>query len=194
MTSQVDIANRALIIVGADRITYFDDNTVEDKIINQAYDGVKKLVLRAYAWNCATKRATLALLTDAPVSEFAYKFRLPNDSLRVLKAFPVGAWASKGVDYDWTVEGRDILSDQATLSIKYISSDVAEDALEPHVVEVIIYRLALEIAYAISASNTSLTNIEQMYMRTLDEARTTDGLESTSRPLGPENRFNTLRG
>jgi hypothetical protein len=189
MTSQVDIANRALITIGADRITSFSDDTLEAKIVNQAYDGVKKFILKSYPWNCAIKRATCALLTDTPVSEFDYKFRLPNDCLRVLKAYPVG----KGSAYNWSVEGRDILSDQATLSVKYVSSDISEDLIDAHVVSVIVYRLAMEIAYSISASNTSLANIEAMYNSTLDEARTTDALESTSRQLTSESRFTALR-
>jgi len=190
MTSQVDIANRALIVIGADRITSFSDNTLEAKTVNQAYDGVKQFVLKSYPWNCATKRATCALLADTPVSEYSYKFRLPNDCLRVIRAYPEG----KGSDYNWSVEGRDILSDQATLSVKYVSSDVSESLLDAHVISVIVYRLALEIAYSISASNTSLANIEAMYNGTLDEARTTDALESTSKQLTSESRFTALRG
>ena len=62
MSSQVDIANQALIQLGALPIVSFMDESVEAQAVRVVYDPAKQQILRSYDWNCAAKSASLANL------------------------------------------------------------------------------------------------------------------------------------
>ena len=81
MSAPVDIANQALMMLGASPIVSFDDGTVEANSMQVAYRPAKEQVLRSYPWRCASKSATLAQLADKPVDpRWEFAFSLPEDS------------------------------------------------------------------------------------------------------------------
>lgn len=58
------IANAALVLIGARRITTFGETTSEEsRIINAVYDDVRDEVLQEHPWGFAQKRATLVDMT-----------------------------------------------------------------------------------------------------------------------------------
>ena len=68
-SSDVEIINTALILVGEQVIANRNDANARAKTIDAVYDMVRKALLRRYRWNFAIKRETLALLR-------AYRTRL----------------------------------------------------------------------------------------------------------------------
>ncbi len=171
MASNVGIANRALQKVGAARITDFLQDKDEAKAVNAAYDYVRDAVLRAHPWNFAKKRAALTASTDTPAWGFALQYPLPTDFLRLVDIQDSEA-------YDYKVEGRMILTDQAApIYISYVARITDPNFYDPLFIEALASRLAMELCESLTQSNAKRQLAQQEYAAALSEARRIDGLE-----------------
>jgi hypothetical protein len=66
MTSQVDIANRALTKLGAARIISFGDDNKQARAVSSMFDIVRDAELRSHIWSFSVKRASLPALLSTP--------------------------------------------------------------------------------------------------------------------------------
>lgn len=114
MASAVSICSNAFLSLGAQPIASFEEGTDQAKLAANLYPDARDYVLRAYPWNCATKRVILPPLADAPAFDYARAFQLPNDWLKTLQ---VGYY---GEEVDYRTEGLTILSDATSLPLRYI--------------------------------------------------------------------------
>ena len=84
MATDTDLVNKALALIGQERITSLD-NTVNSKVIQTAnlfLEPSKRATMRAYDWNCCRKRAPLVeTSTNAAEGEWLYSYALPSDCL-----------------------------------------------------------------------------------------------------------------
>ena len=188
MTTSIDIANRALILLGGREITSFMDNTNEAKIAKNLYKSARDYVLRSYPWASLKKRKDLVELADNPVSGFAHQYQLPNESIRVLEVHSTG----KVRPSDWEVNGDLILTDAKPVSIVYLAGNLPESKYSTQLVEALVYRLASEMAYPMTGNNTAQVNFAALFNQVLEEARTTDSLEQSAKHIGP-NHFQRVR-
>lgn len=146
MTSEVEIANRALDKLGAETIVALTQDVENARIINRAYSLVLDNLLRAHNWNCAIKRVQLAPMTDVPAFDFDQQFQLPADCLRPI--FPNDVT-------DWVVEGSKILTNDGTvLNLRYVSTLSDPNDMDSCFVEVFASELAVQIAEKITQSAT----------------------------------------
>jgi hypothetical protein len=129
MASQVDIANMALSILGKPSIASFLDNSNAARVINIEYDMIRRALLTGRAtWRFSIKRASLPVLTTAPISgPYTQQYALPTDCLRVLLAgdtwpgMDLSDYLMGPTDAGYEVEGRNILCDYgAPLSLQYV--------------------------------------------------------------------------
>jgi len=171
MSSEVDIANRALTKIGAEPITSFDDGTKRSNLCRDYYPSTRDAVLRAYPWNCAIERQELALDGTAPVFGYAYKYQLPVDPycLRVLEVEN---------DPEFRIEGRYLHTDEGTVKIKYISRITNPGLFDSLLKEAIEARLSSELSIPVgSGGGADALKIWSLYEAKLREARTMDGME-----------------
>lgn len=90
MASVVQICNMALSHLGdTGIISSIDppDGSIQAGRCSVFYPIARKVILEARDWGFATRRATLALLTDPP-SGWLYRYALPSGQLRVVKVLP----------------------------------------------------------------------------------------------------------
>ena len=168
----VDIANKALTYLGADAITNITDDTVEGRAINRVYEQSRDYCLRDHPWNFAMLRVALAADTTAPVWEYTNSFPWPSDCLRIIEV---------NTTEEWAVEGRAIVSDAAApLQILYISQVTDTSIYDAKFVEAYAMRLASDIAYELTASQTVAAAAENKYAALIQEARLVDAQESSS--------------
>ena len=66
MAGKVEIANRALTKLGAERILLLTDPSKEARVMNAMFDTVMDAELRRHRWKFALKRATLPALVATP--------------------------------------------------------------------------------------------------------------------------------
>ena len=108
MSSQVDIANQALMMLGASPIVSFDDGSTEAVAVNTLYKPAKSQVLRSYPWRCATSAATLALLEDPPVNPmYEYAYAWPENAIRILDIKQALNFSARALR--WVTQGRTVL-------------------------------------------------------------------------------------
>ena len=64
--SAIDIASRALVLVGAEPITSFGSSSTEALVATNLYEDTVRATLSTARWRFATEQAVLNQLTDTP--------------------------------------------------------------------------------------------------------------------------------
>ena len=171
MATEVSICSNALRKLGDDPITSLSDDTERARLCNAFYASTRDSVLRSHSWNFAITRATLSKLTSTPAFDYASEFTLPTDPycLRVLKM--------EYDDLEFKVEGRKLLCNEETAKILYIGQIKDTAQYDPMFTEVLTARLAAELAYSITGSNSLTKQMWDIHDEKLKEARSIDGLE-----------------
>lgn len=173
--TQTKICNLALIRVGAERISSISQDTKSAILLNAIYEQCRDDVLRAHPWNFAIKRDELAPTGSEPAYEYDYEYDLPNDCLRVL--------TPDSNDIDYVIEDSKILTDESTLNISYIYRNENESSWDSNFASALAWKLASEVAYALTQSLKLKESCEKSYEKALREARTMDGAEGVLKGL-----------
>lgn len=167
MSSQVDICNICLTILGKPNITSLTDPGVAAKTLNSNYDIVRCALLSAIgSWRFSIKRTNLSQIAGAPVSgPFTTQFQLPTDYLRLLQVgdmYPgldLADYRLGPIDADYSQEGNILLCDYGSpLSLMYVW-DVQDTTLfHP---QFVVY-FAAELAYLNCETITGSTERQQL--------------------------------
>ena len=76
--TKVDICARALIMIGAQPISSFDDGSTEALVASNIYENITQSILCRHRWRFATEQQQLSLLADAPTGRWEYAYQLPT--------------------------------------------------------------------------------------------------------------------
>lgn len=177
--TQIGICNSALAKVGQAPISSISQETRAAQIINSLFDLLQDEVMASHPWNFAIKRVTLSPTATTPVYEYDYEYDIPNDCLRILELETDVTM----IGMDWVVEGKKILSNDATINIRYIYRNTDYNSWSPPFAEVMAWRIAMEIAYALTQSSERERACGESYRATLALSRSTDGAEGVLRGL-----------
>lgn len=135
MASIVDIVNLALSHLGDEAQVISispPDGTVQASHGGRFYPIARDQLLEMHPWTFATRRVTLAQLTDADQPEWAFSYALPNKCLRPLAVLPPDAWSDeKSEDYkvESSADGARVLYtnvEQATLRYIQLVEDTTK--------------------------------------------------------------------
>jgi hypothetical protein len=177
MASQVGICNRALQILGAERITTLTDNSRNARACVAAYDAVRQAELRKHTWNFSVARAELAADADEPAWGRANAFTLPAACLRLLPAYPEDNLNS----LDWQIEGRKILTDDsAPIYVRYVDDITDANTMDALFREALSARLAYDLCEEITQSNSKQDLARERYTDAIREARKVNAFERVS--------------
>ena len=176
MASIVDICNGALNQLGASTILTLTEDSKNARLCNARYTQVRDAVFRSHPWNCLQKRVQLAADSDAPAWGFTKQYTLPADCLRVLTILDY--------DADYKIEGRKILTDNSTMKILYISRIEDPNEYDELLRETLSAALAADIAYAVTSSNPTASNMYNLFQDKLKDARFVDSTEGQN--MNPE--------
>jgi hypothetical protein len=176
MASVVDICNGALNQLGASTILTLTEDSKNARLCNARYTQVRDSVFRSHPWNCLQKRQQLAADTNTPAWGFTQQYTIPSDCLRILTILDY--------DSDYKIEGRKILTDNSTMKILYISRVEDPNEYDELLRETLSAALAADIAYAVTSSNPTATNMYRLFQDKLKEARFVDSTEGQN--LSPD--------
>jgi len=177
--SEVDIANMARMLLGAETIMDLD----ECPACYIHFDDIRDVCLEESDWTFAMKRKVLSSPdATSPLFDYSYKFLLPTDCLRVVKV--------NGNEDDWVKEGDYILSDEEEVEVLYVSRVEDIRKMPPSFIQVFATRLASVIAIPITNSAEYATAYFQLYGQLLIMARGSDGRQGKHQKV---NRNVTLR-
>jgi len=192
--SDVGIANLALLKLGKQRITSFEDNTTVAALFNEQYATLRDTMLRM-GWNFSRKYTALAALSTPPAFQYLYAFELPSDFLRLEWAGPAQNYGTlpPGVtqvpltvlgmpganlsDYnnalcqDYRIVGTQIWSSIGTpLSIIYHYRVTDPNQFDAYFVEAFSAYLAMQFCEFITGSNAKFPRFAQEYDAALKQA------------------------
>ena len=79
--TKIDIASRALIMIGANPISSFTDGSTEALVVNNIYEEIVEATLTRHKWRFATGQKQLSLLSAAPTGRYEYAYQIPASPL-----------------------------------------------------------------------------------------------------------------
>ena len=177
MASEVDICNRALQKLGAERITSLTQDSANARACNLCYEPIRDAELRAHPWNFAIKRASLAADSTAPSFGYDSAYTLPSDCLRVM---PPDVSVNFNT-FDWQIEGRKILTNyDAPLEIRYVKRETDPNQYDPLFIECLSAKIAVELCELLTQSNSKGSAARDDYIRAIRDARKMNAFENIS--------------
>lgn len=175
MASQIQIINVALSRIGANEITALDEATVESKLAVMLWEIARKATLRDHPWNFAITEVELSKLAVPATYNYSYSYQLPAGCVRLLEVYDCR---------DFKVAGRNIQTDNDTITIRYIS-DVTDTAMwDALFTDAMAQRLAAELAYPLTKSQATADTQVTLYERKLAKARFVDSSEDIQDAIG----------
>lgn len=179
MASDVEICNRALQKLGAQRIAGLEDNSKNARECNAAYTALRDAELRAHPWNFSITRVQLAAAAEAPAFGRARSFPLPSTFLRILPPYP----EENLNDRDWQIEDSgEVLAvytnDSAPLNVRYVQQVADANKMDPLFREALATKLALELCEAITQSNSKKDLLFRDYDTIIKTAKHTNAIEN----------------
>lgn len=173
--TETSICNGGLIKLGADPISSLSEDVKNARLCNARYEFLRNEVLESHPWVFATKIAELASVVWTSNNEWQYKFALPTDYLQM----------QRGEDWkqDFEVFDGYLYANESPIKIKYTAEITAASRFSTVFAECLSWRIAAELAYAITNSNTVAEQMMKAYMLALKEARYADAHKRS--PEGP---------
>lgn len=174
--SDIALASRALIRIGAAPISSFNDGTAESEIAGALFAPVRDALLSAYGWSFALGQVRLTQLQAEPVADYRYAFALPTDFLRALSAGTGGR--GRGVNY--RVARGALHTNVDEIMLTYIFRP-EEEEFPPYFDAALMARMAAELTIPLT-ENTSraeamfrLAELEYERARQIDAQQDTPG-------------------
>lgn len=177
--SDIDIAARALVLIGAQPITSFSSSSTEALVASNVYEDVVRTALCASRWRFATNQAVLNALTAAPTGRFDTAHQLPSDLL-MLHAVTVN-----DLNLEYNVYGDKIYSN-ATVNEVVVADytyRAGEQDFPSYFTLAVEYALAAAFALAIARDEQLATMFEKKAAQLMQQAKTLDSQQQTTRKL-----------
>lgn len=172
--SAVALASRALLKIGAESISGFDDASTEAEVAAALYGPIRDALVSAYPWSFATGQSSLARLDARPMADFDFAFQLPDGFLRALSA---GA-GPRGRGLRYRITGRHLHANSKHVVLTYIFRP-AEGDVPPFFDQALIARLAAEMAIPLTESTTRAETLTRLAEEEFRRARTIDAQQDT---------------
>jgi hypothetical protein len=182
--SAVDVCSRALILIGADPITSFDDGNNEALIASNMYEDIARASLVNTRWRFATNQVVLNRLSDAPTGRYDAAYQLPSGWL-MTHAVTVNDNPIEYQTYGDKLYNNAASTDELVLDYTYR----AEEQYWPSYFTVAVeYELAIVFAVGLARDQQLAQLMSQQAIQAMTKARNLDGQQQTTRKL-ITNRF-----
>lgn len=191
-SSSTAIANLALGLLKVSQVVSIDPpdaNSEGAKIMARIYDQCRQAVLEDHPWAFARRRVNVPAESDAPAFEYSYKYQLPTDYLRLVRAGEV--WYDQETDYE--IEGDYILIDEAgPLQLVYIFDQTDVSKFSAKFIDLLSIRLASQAAYELTGSATLAKGLKDEYKDALTSAASVAGQNRPTRRI-QKSKFGAAR-
>ena len=177
--SAIDIASRALVLIGAEPITSFDSSSTEALVATNMYEDTVRAMLSTARWRFATEQAVLNQLSDVPTGRFDIAHQLPSNLL-VLHGVTVNDNL-----IEFTVYGDKVFSDAATTDSLVADFTFRADEVDfPSYFSLALqYSLASIFATSIARDDRLMQLMETKANQLMAKARNIDAQQQTTRKL-----------
>lgn len=177
--TEVSICNLALTRCGHDTISSLTEGSKAARMCNLHYEPARDALLEDALWNFSILRATLSQDATAPNHEFAYRYLLPTDFIRMVRTY------NEALEYfdEYRIENGYLLTDEGEVKIEYVGKVTDPAKFPPAFVDVLAQRVAAEIAMALTDNASAVDNLWKVYDVKLRSARFSDSVQGTPRDI-----------
>ena len=177
--SAVDICARALILIGAEPITSFDDGTTEALVSVNLYEDVARASLVNARWRFTTNQAVLYRLTDEPTGRYDNAYQQATGTLMV-HAITVNDNPIEYQIYGDKIYANTSTSDVLIADFTYRANEQDWPSYFTIAVE---YALATLFATSIARDSGLAALMQDAATKAMAKARSLDAQQQTTRKL-----------
>ena len=183
MTSSIKMASNALVLLGDEPLSSFDDATAGATIANQLYETSYLAILSNFRWRFATKTIQLSRLSTKQDSIYSFAFQLPSDLLYLIKV-------DNSSKYE--IYGNELHSNHNTIIIDYIYR-VDETNLPPYFIKMFEFYLAMQFSIPLTGDIEKSNFYRLAYEVEMKRARFSDSTQRPSDAITASNRYTKVR-
>ena len=175
----IDVSSRALILIGAEPITSFEDGTSESLIAANMYEDIARSALVNSRWRFATNQSVLNRLSEKPTGRYEAAYQIPSDSL-MLHAVTVN-----GFNIEYQTYGDKIFCDASDTSevVLDYTFRTSEQDWPSYFVLAVQFELASVFASSLAQDASLAQLMGQQAQLSMMRARTLDSQQQTTRKL-----------
>lgn len=170
MATDISICNAGLLMIGADEINSFDDETREARICSALYETTKDELLQSHPWLFTKQQVELAKTANTPILQYQYEYQIPPGSLRILRKDTLAN--------DYEVYQDKLLSDDDGVTIVH-QIDPGEENYPSYFVRLLEFSMA-EVLAASVAQDESLAQL--FGNRKKEQMRKARGIDAQNQP------------
>jgi hypothetical protein len=149
--ADIDLTNQALRLLGEFGVTSFDEGTDLAESCNRIVATTLRALMVAHPWRFTMRKAMLAQVAEAPLTEWAYQHAMPPDQIFIRAVRP----APKAPPADeWEIFEKRILSNHVTLYCDY-QVQIDSAAWPAWFTNLARNALASDLAIAVGAGTTA---------------------------------------
>lgn len=151
-SAEMALCNLALLRTGQGIvIASVSEDTNARVFAETMYPYARDYVLSEGVWDFAIKRASLSSPGATDVANWANKYTLPSDSLRVLRVLNAAGGTRIDEPIPFQVIGSFIYCNQSTASVEYVYKNTTTTDFHPQFITALGYYLASELAIPMGA-------------------------------------------
>jgi len=179
-TTETDIANKALSLLGQQSIASLSENNKRARTMNANYAQVRDLVLARHVWNCSIERTTLSPLSTSPDWGPDNAFQLPSDYIRL--------GYTDDPKNEYKIEGRTIVSDLDEIYLAYVKRMDDPSEMDELLKQAIATKLAADTCATLTGNTKKKADLETQHENTIAEAMLQDSIQQPShqQQIGPD--------
>lgn len=179
MTTDVEICTTALLMIGADEINSFVDETREAKLCASLYPVFRDDMLQSHPWRFAIGQFELNKLVNVPLFGFANAFQLPANYLRLI--------GKDQPQFRHKIFEDKLYADANGVKISYQFAP-NETTFPSYFVKLLEYELAKVLSVSLLEDEGKATLYERLYKDQLLKARNLDSQSDGEHGM-PEHNF-----
>lgn len=177
--STVNISNIAIGRLGGVPIMSLDDQTTEADLCKANYEQSRNISLEGVDWTFARERAQLAPLVgvsgEIVGTDYSHRFKLPPNCLVLRGVSTDGSFRDR---VTWEKEGDTILSNSATMFIKFTKEVVDPNLFSSNFILLYSTQLAADICVSLTANAKLKVQLDSEVESLVDKAGGADGVQS----------------
>lgn len=147
--SALSICSDALLMLGANAISSFNEGTDAANISDRLYPDLKNQALLVYPWSFSFKKTKLSRLVTTPTTEYRYEYQLPGDRLGPPRAVYTSASPGQRPSKEYRIFQDKLLTDYEEVWIDYQYA-VQEFEMPVYFVQLLKYMMAWHLSYPIT--------------------------------------------
>jgi hypothetical protein len=147
--SALSICSDALLMLGANSISSFNEGTDAANISDRLYPDLKNQSLLVYPWSFSFKKIKLSKLITTPTTEYRYEYQLPGDRLGPPRAVYTSASPGQRPSKEYRIFQDKLLTDYEEVWVDYQYA-VQEFEMPVYFVQLLKYMMAWHLSYPIT--------------------------------------------